>query len=675
MRYAPIIPSMPHFLHGGDYNPDQWRKWKDEIWPEDMRLAKLAGCNAMSVGIFSWVALEPEEGAYDFTWLDEVMDMLAANGMVAVLATPSGARPAWMSKKYPEVLRVTPERQRILQGGRHNHCLTSPVYREKVTAINTLLAERYKDHPALGMWHVSNEYGGECHCPLCQARFREYLKRRYGTLDALNTAYWTAFWSKTYTDWEQIESPSPLGETTAHGLVLDWKRFTTEQFVDFMNCETAPLRAITPDKLVTANLMGTYPGINYFRLADAMDVASWDSYPLWHGTDADEGVAIRNSFLNDLTRGLKDGRPYMLMESSPSATNWAPICKLRRPGGHKLYSLQAVAHGSDTVQYFQFRKSRGSAEKFHGAIVDHEGSENTRVFREVASVGETLAKLDAVLGTTVPAKVAIVYDWENRWAIDESKGMLQENHYEAEVINHYASFWRQGINCDIIDETKSPEGYDLVVAPMLYMLRPGFAEKLKAYVEQGGTLVTTYMTGWVNENDLCFLGGFPGPLKEVLGVWCEEIDALYPEDGNSTVWNGKTYALHGLCELSHLRGAEALAVYGEDFYAGMPTLTRNLYGRGKAYYMATRSEQAFLDDFYASLAAELCLPRVLKGELPFGCTASRRTDGEHEYIFVMNFGPASHTVDVDDGGTDMETGAAVSGMIEVPARSCRIIRR
>ncbi|MGI6315845.1 MAG: beta-galactosidase [Christensenellales bacterium] len=675
MKYPPVIPSMPHFLHGGDYNPDQWRKWKDEIWPEDMRLAKLAGCNVMSVGIFSWVALEPEENVYDFSWLDEVMDLLAANGMVAALATPSGARPAWMSKKYPEVLRVTPERRRMLQGGRHNHCLTSPVYREKVTSINTMLAERYKEHPALGMWHISNEYGGECHCALCQAKFREYLKKRYGSLDALNTAYWTAFWSKTYTDWEQIESPSPLGETTAHCLVLDWKRFTTEQFVDFMNCETAPLRAITPDKKLTTNMMGTYPGINYFRLADVMDVASWDSYPVWRGTDEDEGVAIRNSFLNDLTRGLKDGRPFMLMESSPSATNWTPICKLRRPGGHKLYSLQAVAHGSDTVQYFQFRKSRGSAEKFHGAIVDHEGSENTRIFREVASVGETLAKLDEVFGTPVPAKVAIVYDWENRWAIDESKGMLQENCYETEVIKHYASFWRQGINCDIIDETKSPEGYNLLIAPMLYMLRAGFADKLRGYVEKGGTLVTTYMTGWVDESDLCFLGGFPGPLKDVLGVWCEEIDALYPEDGNSTNWKGKKYSLHSLCELSHLRSAEALAVYNEDFYAGMPTLTRNYYGKGKAYYMAARSEQAFLDDFYTSLSAELALPRVLKAELPFGCTASCRTDGKHNYIFVMNFGPTSRTVDVEEGGIDMETGAAISGIIKLPARSCRIIRR
>ena len=674
-KYPPIIPQMPHMLHGGDYNPDQWRAMKDTIWKEDMRLAKLAGCNAMSIGIFSWVALEPEEGRYDFSWMDEVMDMLAENGMVAVLATPSGARPAWMSQKYPEVLRVQENRVRNLHGGRHNHCLTSPVYREKVTAINTALAQRYKDHPALGMWHVSNEYGGECHCPLCQERFRAYLQKKYGTLDALNQAYWSAFWSKTYTDWSQLESPSSHGERSMHALVLDWKRFTTEQFVDFMNCETAPLRAITPDKKITTNLMGTYPGINYFRLGDAMDVASWDCYPLWRNNMDDALVASRHGFLHDLCRGIKDGRPYMMMESSPSATNWQPVCKLRRPGGHKLYSLQAIAHGSDTVQYFQFRKSRGSFEKFHGAVVDHEGSENTRVFREVASVGEALKKLDDVRGTIVPADVAVVYDWENRWAIDESKGMLQENNYEETVVSHYRAFWKRGIACDIIDETKDLSRYKVVVAPMLYMLRAGMAEKVEAFVKAGGTFVASYMTGYVDDTDLCFLGGFPGPLKETLGIWCEEIDALYPDERNALTYQGKRYEVRDLCEIVHLRGAESLGSYEEDFYAGMPAVTVNHYGAGKAYFIAARTEQAFLDDFYRAIEAESALTPVLDCELPEGCSATRRTDGETDTIFVMNFSPIGRMLDIGEGGTDLETGKELSGIIELPARGVRIFAR
>ena len=271
MQFPPIAAGFPHLLHGGDYNPEQWIKWKDAIWKEDMRLAKAAHINSLSVGIFSWSMLEPSENEYCFKWLDEIMDMLAENKLVAVLATPSGAKPAWMSKKYPEILRVNSLRQKMLHGERHNHCLSSPVYKEKVHAINTLLVERYKDHPALGVWHISNEYGGECHCPLCQQQFRLYLKKRYGTLDALNEAWWTAFWSHTYTDWEQIESPSPLGEANLNGLHLDWRRFTTEQFVAFYLHETEPMRSLTPDITCTTNLMGTYPGIDYYRLAQVLD--------------------------------------------------------------------------------------------------------------------------------------------------------------------------------------------------------------------------------------------------------------------------------------------------------------------------------------------------------------------------------------------------------------------
>jgi beta-galactosidase len=646
-RHPPIAEKFPHILHGGDYNPEQWLKWKDTIWKEDMRLAKLAGLNSLSIGIFAWAALEPSEGSYHFEWLDEVMDLMAENGMAAVLATPSGARPAWLSQKYPEVLRVNADRTRNLHGERHNHCLSSPVYREKIAALNMRLAERYAKHPALAVWHISNEYGGECHCPLCQERFREFLKKRYGTLDELNTAWWTAFWSHTYTDWSQIESPSPIGETNTHGLNLSWKRFTTEQFVDFYLCETAPLKRITPSIPCTTNLMGTYPGIDYFRLAEVLDVASWDNYPQWSGTDEDAVVGSRISFLHDLTRSLK-GKPFLMMESSPSATNWQPVAKLRRPGVHALQSLQAIAHGADSVQYFQFRKSRGASEKFHGAVVDHNGTEYTRVFNEVADVGKRLKDMDGVVGLPTPSSIALIYDWNVRWALDDAKGFLQsKNGYEDTVVNHYRSFWRLGVSVDVIDSTRPLDGYSLVSAPMLYMLRPGFAEKITAFVEKGGTFVATYITGYVDENDLCFLGGFPGPLKSLLGIWSEEVDALYPNDVNTVVWNGKKYKAFDFCELIHCQGAETLATYGGDFYAGRPALTMNRLGRGNAYFIAARTEQAFLNDFYASLTKELHIHRTLDISLPEGVTAQERSDGETRCVFVMNFTPSPKAIVFD----------------------------
>jgi beta-galactosidase len=637
VKYPPPVKKFPHILHGGDYNPEQWLKWKDKIWKEDMRLAKLAGINTLSVGIFSWTALEPEEGQYRFEWLDEVMDLLAENGMTAVLATPSGARPAWMSRKYPEVLRVNASRQRNIHGDRHNHCLSSPVYREKTSAINSLLARRYRDHRALGVWHISNEYSGDCHCPLCQAKFRQYLKDKYKTLDALNEAWWSAFWSGTITDWDQIESPGGPGSGGHNGIKLDWRRFTTEQFVDFYLNETAPLKKITPETPCTTNLMTAgFSGIDYFRFAEVLDLVSWDSYPRWTSAEGNAEVGLRTSYAHDLTRSLKR-RPFMLMESCPSATNWRAVAKLHRPGLHMLQSIQALAHGADSVQYFQFRKSRGGPEQHHGAVVDHEGSENTRVFRDVAELGQRLKSLDALVGADTPARAALMYDYQVRWALDDAKGFLQENTgYEETVINHYRPFWKRGIPLDLIDSRQSLDKYSLVIAPMLYMLREGAADRISAFVRRGGLLVSTYATGYVNESTLAFLGGFPGPLKETLGIWCEEIDALFPGETNSIEWNGKSYRAFDLCELIHGRGAEILGSYGGDFYAGSPALTVNNYGQGKAYYIAARTDGDFLDDFYRKIGAEAGLTPLFD-DLPEGVSAQVRGGDEKYFVFLMNF--------------------------------------
>jgi len=683
-KYPPINPKFSRMLHGADYNPDQWKD-TPEIWDEDMRLMKLAHCNVMSVGIFAWAALEPEEGRFEFGWLDEIMDRLAENGMYAILATPSGARPAWLSAKYPEVLRVMPNRQRILHGKRHNHCYTSPVYREKTQIINRKLAERYKDHPALLAWHVSNEYGGECHCDLCQEAFREWLKEKYdGNLDKLNHAWWTGFWSHTFTDWSQIESPAPHGEDLIHGLNLDWKRFVTHQTIDFFKNEIAPLREITPDVPVTTNFMGTYPGLDYWKFAPELDVISWDSYPQWHGEIPDPDLGASVGFVHDINRSLKGGKPFMLMESTPSMTNWQKVAKLKRPGMHLLSSIQAVAHGSDTVQYFQWRKSRGCSEKFHGAVVDHCGHENTRVFRDVAEVGKVLEKLDKVVGTTVRPEVAIIYDWENRWAMEDAQAIRRDKvNYQFTCEQHYKTFWQQGIPVDVINMDCDFSKYKLLIAPMLYMVRPGVAERIEEFVASGGTFVTTYWSGIVDENDLCFLGGFPGPLRKVTGIWSEEIDALYDHDvnfvvpvsGNPLNLN-KEYKAIELCDLIHAETAEVLATYKCDFYEGRPALTVNKFGDGKAYYIAFRSDFDFLSDFYKQLIKDLNISKVLDTELPEGVTAQKRSDGENDYIFIMNFSPEERKVILpDESFTDMLEGNKVEGEITLPGYGVRILER
>jgi beta-galactosidase len=655
-----------------------------EVLAEDIRLMKLAKCNVMAVGIFAWSALEPEEGAWTFEWLDRVLDSFAQNGIYALLATPSGARPAWMSAKYPEVLRVGPNRVRNLHGQRHNHCPTSPVYREKTATINRKLAERYAHHPASIGWHVSNEYGGECHCDYCQGAFRDWLRRKYKTLDALNHAWWAAFWSHTYTDWSQIESPAPHGEQFVHGMNLDWKRFVTDQTVDFCKHEIAPLRAVNPKLPVTTNLMGTYVGLNPWKFADVLDVISWDCYPTWHDTVGDGEHGAWVAFIHDINRSLKGGKPFMLMESTPSTTNWHPASKLKRDGMHLLTSLQAVAHGSDTVQYFQWRKSRGSSEKFHGAVVDHAGHKHTRVFREVAHLGAVLDQLTEVVGTSVQPEVAIIYDWENRWAMHDAQGPRSAGLYFDETVKQfYRPLWQQAIPVDVVDMEQDVSKYKLLMAPMLYMVRAGVGERIQQFVENGGTFVTTYWSGIVDENDLCFLGGFPGSLRKVLGIWSEEIDALYDGQSNRIAMRegnplglSATYMCSELCDLIHLEGAQALAVYQDDFYAGRPALTVNHFGRGKAYYVASRNQEPFFSDFIGKIVAEAGVRRVIDSALPEGVTAQVRTDREQDVVFVLNFNAEERTVALDEATyTDVLFSSSVEDAVNIPAYGVRILRR
>jgi len=681
-KFAPLSPKVAALLHGADYNPEQWENYPGII-EKDIAMMQQAKCNVMSVGIFSWAKLEPQEGEYDFAWLDSIIEKLYAAGIHIFLATPSGARPAWMSKKYPEVLRVGRNRVPALHGGRHNHCMSSPVYREKTMKINSLLAARYSHHPAVLGWHISNEYGGECHCSLCQERFRDWLKARYKTLDALNHAWWSTFWSHTYTDWSQIESPAPQGEVSIHGLNLDWRRFNTAQVTDFCQHEVAPLKAANAELPVTTNFMEYFYDYDYWQLAKAIDFISWDSYPMWHKEKDETQLACYTAMYHDMMRSLKSGKPFVLMESTPSTTNWQPTSKLKKPGMHILSSIQAVAHGADSVQYFQWRKSRGSVEKFHGAIIDHVGHLDTRVGREVTRLGEMLARLPEVVGCRTDARVAIIFDQQNRWALDDAEGPRNMGlEYEKTVNEHYRPFWEKGIAVDVIDADGDLSRYALVIAPMLYMVREGFAERAEAFVAAGGHLVTTYWSGVVDETDLCHLGGFPGPLRKLLGIWAEEIDCLGEGErnlvqglaGNAAGLQGP-YQVRHLCELIHTESAQALATYRDDFYAGRPAVTVNRFGKGKAWHVASRNDLPFQRDFFAGIIDELALPRAVEGDFPPGVVATARTDGETAWVFVQNYTAQQQLITLPQGYTDCMTDAAAAGDTVLLAWDCRVLKR
>lgn len=667
-------------LHGGDYNPDQWLD-RPEILAQDIELMRLSHTNTFALGIFAWSALEPEEGEFHFEWLDKVMDDIASIGGNVILATPSGARPAWLSQKYPEVLRTDNRRVKMLHGGRHNHCASSPIYREKVGIINRKLAERYHNHPALLMWHISNEYSGECHCELCQENFRNWLKQKYQTLDELNRVWWTSFWSHTYTDWSQIESPSPIGESGVHGLNLDWRRFVTDQTIDFYEHEIKDIRRLTPDVPVTTNFMADtndlipFQALDYSKFAKHVDVVSWDCYPAWHNdweTTAD--LACKVGFINDMYRSIKQ-QPFLIMESTPSGVNWHDVNKTKRPKMHELSSMQLLAHGSDSVMYFQWRKSRGSSEKFHGAVVDHDQTTTNRVFQDVKHVGEALEVLQPVKGTNKEAQVALLFDWENHWSLGDAQGFAQATkRYPQTLQDHYRAFWEMDIVVDVITKENDFEKYRVLLVPMLYMMPKSLMARLKTYVANGGVVISSYLTGIVDEHDLVYQGGWPDDLQEVFGVNVLETDTYYPKDSNRLHFNQQSFEVKDYCAILELKGATVLGTYEQDFYANTPAVTTHNYGKGQGIFLAPRTEFAFLKQFYEALVEEKGLTNRWIVEHHPVVSVQERSDAQNRYQFVMNFSEEDQEIEVNQEGIDLLSNQQTSLKITLKPYETKVVK-
>ena len=662
-----LFPKIPALLHGGDYNPDQWLD-RPDILEEDIKMMKKAGVNTATVGVFSWSALEPQEGNFQFGWLHDIMDKLYENGIYTVLATPTGARPAWMDEKYPSVLRVEKDGRRNHHSGRHNHCMSSLEYRALVEKMDTKLAQEFGNHPGLILWHISNELGGECYCDSCKKRFQEYLREKYhNNIEELNKQWWTSFWSRRFDSFEQIEPPYDNGEHSILGLNLDWKRFNSWNMKDYLAFERRVLKKYTPQVPATANFMKLFEQLDYVDLAKEIDIISWDGYPSWNNDyETPVDTAAELSFDHAVMRSLKKDKPFMLMESTPSLVNWHSVNKLKRPGILRASSIQTIGCGSDTVQYFQWRKGRGAAEQFHGAVVDHLGRDDTRVFKEVSEVGELLKKLAPVTGSRVASKAAVLFDWSNRWAIKDMQGMAHDTkNYEKEVRKFYNIHLKKGINADIVFPLEDLSSYSLVVLPMYYAVSKEAGAWLKEYVKNGGTVVATYLTAYVNENTLAYLGGFPGAgLGEVFGLYAEELDTLYPTDSNAVLMkDGNKAIVKDYCELIKLTGAEVLGTYESDFYAGMPAVTVHSYGNGKAYYIGTRMEEEDLIKFFTQIWSEC---GIKEKELPEGVEYLTRTaeDGS-TFDFYVNYNAMPVTVQLSKDGTNLLNGEAVSGKVEI----------
>lgn len=584
----------PSIRYGGDYNPEQWPQ---EVWPEDIRLMQGARVTTATVGVFSWGKLEPRPGEYDFGWLDRVLETLHEGGIRVILATATASPPAWMAQLHPESLPVDERGVRLGFGSRQQYSPNSAVYREHAASLVRRIAERYGDHPALEAWHVNNELG--CHVvhsydAESAAVFRSWLQSRYGTIEELNRAWGTAFWSQRYDEFAQVEPPRAMPSYPNPTQLLDWRRFGSDSLLSLYLAEREILRELSPGVPITTNLMGFLPGADYWRWAPELDFVSDDAYP--DPADPDSYLALAAQ--RDLVRSLGHGRPWLLMEQSPSAVNWRDRNARKQPGQHRAHSLNAVARGADGVLHFQWRQAAAGAEKFHAALLPH-GGEHTRVHQEARALGAELEQLAGLVGAPVPARVAIVFDWESWWA-HEQEATPSRIDYLRVVLGWHAAFTRRGVTVDFASPSGPFDTAALVIVPALQVASPQELATIAAVADSGAQLVVGYQTGILDRDLHAYLGGYlggeGGPLQRTLGVSVEEFAPL--QHGETTSLDDGTTAVEWQEEL-RVSQAEVLARFVSGPVAGGAAITRH----GAAWYVATQPDRAGLDALATRLLA------------------------------------------------------------------------
>jgi beta-galactosidase len=654
---------MRRLLYGGDYNPEQW---SEQVHAQDAELMRRARVTAVTVGVFAWSMLEPAPGRYEFDWLDRVLDRLAGDGIGAILATPTASPPPWFGLAHPETLPVNADGVRLSHGSRDTYCASAPAYREACRRMAGALAERYRGHPALVMWHVHNEYGTVCQCDISAAAFRRWLRIRYGDLEALNDAWTTAFWSQRYTDWEQIRTPRATQYLANPTQVLDFRRFTSDELLTAYVEQRDILRAETPNIVVTTNyVLGGWVPVDHDRWSREVDLVAIDHYPSDPGPGAEEQTA----FAADLARGWARrsvGRPHwLLMESAPNLIYAADRMHTKEPGRMARHSLAAVARGSRGALFFQWRAPRGGAELFHSALVPHAGPDS-RVYRETVELGEHLDRIAEVADGVVDTAVAIVYDEQSAWAL-QAPGLpsTRLDHLD-EAQRAHRALWRRGFVVDVIGALDDLSAYAMIVLPMHYLMSDAQAAALQSWVAAGGRLVTIYLSGIADECARVRIGGYPGTLRDLLGVRVEEFHPLGPDD-RVALSTGATADLWS--ETVHTTGAEAVARYVGGILDGRPAITRHAVGAGAAWYVSTRLEPAAYGDLLAEVAAAA---GIEPAEAPPGVELVRRTAGERSWLFVLNHTASPH--DVPAVGVDLLTGAAIDGCVRVPRGGAAVIR-
>ncbi|HST85043.1 MAG TPA: beta-galactosidase [Kineosporiaceae bacterium] len=659
---------------GCDYNPEQW---PEQVWEQDVELMREAGVGFVTVGVFSWALLQPDPETFNFDWLDRILDLLHANGIAVDLATATASPPAWLARAHPETLIVDHAGNRLWPGSRQNFCPSSAVFRAAALTLVEALATRYAGHPALAMWHVSNEIGchnAHCYCDISAAAFRRWLQRRYPDLAALNNAWGTAFWSQWYHDWEEILPPRQTTTWANPTQQLDFARFSSDELLATFTAERDVLRRLSPGVPVTTNFM-VMPNVtrmDYWQWAGEQDLISQDHY-LDGRLEPVQAQPAELAFCADLTRGLAGGGPWFLMEHSTSAVNWQPVNLAKAPGQLLRNSLSHVARGADAVGFFQWRASAAGGEKFHSALVPHAGTD-TKVWREVVELGGVLARVSEAAGTRTQAETAILFDWQAGWALNQGSHPTSLVEYADHPVAIHRALWRLGITVDGVRPGADLSGYRLVVVPTLYLADDACVARLRDFVEAGGQLVITFCSGLVDENDHIRLGGYPGAFRELLGLRSEEIFPL-PADcsvhlasrdlAQNGTWTGSLWT-----ELTHLDGAEAIARYLDGPVAGHPAITRNAVGAGAAWYVGTALDDAALTALLNRVAVAAHVQPPVPA--PPGVEVVRRSGSQGSYLFVLNHGITATTILTH--GYDLVSQKETTGSLTVEPGGSAVVR-
>lgn len=655
--------------YGADYYPEHWPQ---ERWALDARMMREAGFNLVRMAEFAWTRMEPREGEFNFDWLDQAIALMAEHGIETALGTPTAAPPAWIMQAYPEASFVTEDGQVMTYGSRRNYCPTNAAYRWHSARIVRAMAEHYADNPHVIAWQIDNEFGSRCYCKDCQRGFQHWLRKRYGTLDALNAAWGTEFWSHIYTAWEQI--PLPWAATRLHNpsLALNYRRFMSDTYVEYQRLQVEILRELAPGQPISHNLMGFgYPNLNYFDLAKDLDFVTWDNYPRFMATPnlSNRGLA------HDTMRGLK-AKPFWVMEQQGGPTGSASVNASPRPGEIPFWAWQAIARGADGMVFFRWRTARFGAEEYWHGILDHHGIPGRR-YREVKAMGAELERIgDQLDGSSVAGDVAMLLSYDSRFAI-QNQPHNKYLDYPTIFQSLYRAVWERNLGVQIVSPECDLSGYRMVIAPLLYVLDEGLAQRLCDYVTNGGMLVLTCRTGVTDLDNVIVNAKLPGLLANLCGVTVEEYDSL--DDGRTVALQGEG-RLAGAsgeavawADILALQGAEVLARYTADYYAGEAAITMNRHGHGMAVYVGAVPNADIASSLMAWLSETAGLTSPIQA--PAGVEVTERVSDRGRFLFVLNGTAEEQTVDLGAGGWDLIAGKSVSGLSTLAPLGVQVVRR